>query len=518
MDQTARYFEPVSRVQLASKMRHLLRFSDLMLLIVGAGGSGKTTLLRQLEADERTADVRQALISCEETVDVTRLLSTLVAALAVDCPDGADNRTRLRALHAYSRSLHESGIPLLLLIDDADYLTNNAVELLTNFALLDEGAPRVVLTGNQEFEQRFIANGFDQLLDGRLHVQQLNAFEPEEAAEFIETLLPPGTELPDRKMRRLIEESQGLPGRLTAGVRRQIHQGGVTRSGARALPISGLYLAAIGVVLLAILGASIWLYLPEPEGEPEPEQVTRVVMPIDIPAAAVDETVPVVDVRSELQQKLAEQERRLESETAQTDGSVDKGADESARVSPTEAVGVEAAEPKVATDDRTAVPQSPEMETDLAEERPQPIPAIEVDKPQVAAVEQAPKQTPAASAAPAAKPVTGSKQPAKTENQGVKVALRSEELLQWPDKGYTLQLLGAREAASVEQFITAQPNPERFYYFRTIYKGAPWHVVVYGQFSDRASAMAAVQTLPESLRKLRPWARSIAGVKSDIRK
>lgn len=510
MDPLARYFEPVSRVQLASKMRHLLRFSDLMLLIIGVDGSGKSTLLQQLEFDERADDVRRASISCDDTVDVTRLLSSLVSALQIDCPAEADNRARLRALHGLSRDLHAAGVPLLLIIDDADYLTNNALELLTNFALLDEAAPRVVLTGTPEFEQRFIGNGLDQQLDGRLHVQLLSAFEPEESREYIESLLPPGTELSARKMRRLIEESQGLPGRLAAGVRRQIQQGGVTRGSARSFPLPGLHAAAIGGVLLVILAASVWLYLPEPE--PEKEQTARVVMPIEIPAAAVEDEVRVVDVRSELQQKLAEQERRLESQaedpepvpvvpapaTAEEGRAVDDGVQESSADGAGSAAGQVAAAEQPAASERTVEPVK--------------AAPVEAARTSVAAVDapKASNQT--------ARSVAEEKPAAESANPGSSVLLRSDELLQWPDKGYTLQLLGAREVASVEQFIKAQSSPERFYYFRTIYKGAPWHVVVYGQFSDRASAMAAVQTLPEALRKLRPWARSIAGVKSDIRK
>ncbi|WP_217412324.1 AAA family ATPase [Marinobacterium ramblicola] len=489
-------------------MRHLLRFSDLMLLIIGVDGSGKSTLLQQLEVDERTDDVRRASISCDDTVDVTRLLSSLVSALQIDCPADADNRTRLRALHGLSRDLHEAGVPLLLIIDDADYLTNNALELLTNFALLDEAAPRVVLTGTPDFEQRFIGNGLDQQLDGRLHVQLLSAFEPQESREYIESLLPPGTELSARKMRRLIDESQGLPGRLAAGVRRQIQQGGITRGSARSFPLPGLHAAAIGGVLLVILAASVWLYLPEPE--PETEQTARVVMPIEIPAAAVEDEVRVVDVRSELQQKLAEQERRLESQaedpvsvvpapvTAEAGRVVDDGGQDSPADGADPATGQVAAAEQPAASERTVEP----VKAAPVEAAGTSVAAVDVPK--------ASNQT--------ARSVAEEKPAAESANPGSSVLLRSDELLQWPDKGYTLQLLGAREAASVEQFIKAQSSPERFYYFRTIYKGAPWHVVVYGQFSDRASAMAAVQTLPEALRKLRPWARSIAGVKSDIRK
>jgi septal ring-binding cell division protein DamX len=91
-------------------------------------------------------------------------------------------------------------------------------------------------------------------------------------------------------------------------------------------------------------------------------------------------------------------------------------------------------------------------------------------------------------------------------------------LLNWSDNGYTLQLLGARQLATIKDFIADQSSSEGFYHFSTLYKGKPWHVVIFGRYASRKDASRAVQTLPVSLQKLKPWARSIQSVKSDIRK
>ncbi len=91
-------------------------------------------------------------------------------------------------------------------------------------------------------------------------------------------------------------------------------------------------------------------------------------------------------------------------------------------------------------------------------------------------------------------------------------------LLQWPDRGYTLQMLGARKAATIDKFIARQADPDAFHYFSTLYKGKPWHVVIYGRYDSRQYAAAAAQSLPAELRELQPWARSIESVKADIRK
>ncbi|WP_432697327.1 AAA family ATPase [Marinobacterium sp. YM272] len=515
MDTDTRYFEPASRVQLASKLRHLLRFSDLMMLIVGEDGSGRSTVLNQLEVSSQEGEIRQGVLQCDATVDVTRLLQLLVDALDIDCPADADNRQRLKELHLLSRTLHESGIPLVLLIDDADYLTNNALELLTNFALLEDAAPRVVLTGTPEFEQRFLANELDQLLDGRLHVQLLGSFEEDEAEEFIESLLPKGAVLLPRRMKVLIEQSDAYPGRLYALVQSELRDGKVQRASRRAFPFPFTHLLAIGAVLLVIFGGALWLFMPDSDTETDQvEEVARVELPLNITAANQDEEPEVIEVRSELQQRLAEQEARLgEPEVAAAPAESSPATAEVAVEPQPEEAGVNAPEPSEAeltTEPAVAQEVEPQASTDAIAEQSDAAGEIatteaesvktqvaEADKPEVNEVQQ---------------------EPVKASVKESHSLLRADELLEWPDEGYTLQLLGARSVDSVERFINAQAQPERFYYFRTMYKGAPWHVVVYGQFASRGSAMAAVETLPQALRKLRPWARSIAGVKSDIQK
>lgn len=318
MDISSHYLEPDSRTQLVSRLQHLVRFSDLLLMVIGADGSGRSTVLKQLQATDNREERREALLHFDATVDVTRLLTSLVEALELDCPADANNRTRLNALHQYSRALHEAGVPLVLLLDDADYLTNNALELLTNFALLEDAAPRVVLTGTEEFEQRFRANGLDQLVDGRLHVEPLGPFEPEEALAFLQELLPPDSRLSARQMQQLIEASNGLPGLMYRALQVLPDEGTPRRSGS-AFPLPPAHLAIVGLILLAILGTSLWLYRPT-SGEEE-ETASRVLLPLDLPVAASNEPVEqVIEVREELQQRLSEQEQQLVARPARAAG------------------------------------------------------------------------------------------------------------------------------------------------------------------------------------------------------
>ncbi|MBS97874.1 MAG: hypothetical protein CMI01_04275 [Oceanospirillaceae bacterium] len=546
MDAMQHYFEPASRTQLASKLCHLLRFSDLLLLLVGNDGSGRTTVLNAVaEADHEERGRRRAWLKLDATADVTGLLRMLVDQLGVDCPADADNRTRLSAVHELSRTLHESGIALQLLVDDADFLTNNALELLVSFSRLEEAAPRVVLTGSPEFEQRFLANEFDQMLDGRLHVQHLEPFEPDEAEAFIDDQLPAGTHITKRQRRRLLDGADGYPGRLHRGLIALTREGGIKRRSGRAFPLSGAQMSVIVVVLVSIFGASLWLYLPE--SSPDEAEATRVSLPLDIPVPATAAEPEVVSVREELSQRLAEQEKQL----IDSAGSGDESAGEEsvqngigpegqgsaeplsqpAETGPAEST--ERSQPEVlANVEPEPVAESPDRSESEGERPPgspvkgsgdqnggsqgEPVPAEVATAPEEKVEQSTPEPSPAQKNDEPEREESADTE--VTKSPAVHALLRADELLEWPDQGYTLQMLGARSVASVEKFIGAQDNPERFYYFRTVYKEAPWHVVVYGQYATREAAMNAVAALPASLRKLRPWARSIAGVKSDIRK
>ena len=527
MDDLSPYVEPASRAQLVSKLRHLVRFSDLMLMLIGASGSGRSTVLNQLQGTDAQEERREVLLRFDETIDVTHLLTSLVEALDLDCPTGADNRARLSALHQYSQSLHAAGVPLVLLLDDADFLTNNALELLINFAMLEDSAPRVVLTGTPEFEQRVIANEFDQLLDGRLHVQLLEPFDSDEAEAFVQALLPPGSVLSAQQIRQLIDETDGQPGLLYRALQQLLQEGALTpRQTVRALPLPRPHLVAVALILVAIFVTSLWLYLPSSTPETEPAS-TRVVLPLDIPVPASEPVEQVINVREELQQRLQQQEQRLAATEVPLPKAVVPASDadrrpqvtqdadaaaEVAKVSPPEVVTT----PESATPAAPAAPAAPEP-TEVSSAAPAPAPAAA--KPEVPAAAKPAPAVAQSTAAPAAKAApTVPQATSNTPQPAVHPLSRADELLNWPDSGYTLQLLAARAEESVEQFLKAQSNPERFYYFKTTYKNAPWHVVVYGQFANRTAALNAVKTLPEELRKLRPWARSVAGVKSDIRK
>jgi len=126
---------------------------------------------------------------------------------------------------------------------------------------------------------------------------------------------------------------------------------------------------------------------------------------------------------------------------------------------------------------------------------PPPAPAERVAQP--VAVPESPKP-----AAPLKAPVVS--EPAATDDLGW---LRSRQ----PDH-YTLQLLGVRERAAIEQFIRVHRLKGKYAVFTRDLNGKPWYSLVYGDYPDRDAALRGRAALPASLRRANVWPRTFASV------
>ncbi len=83
-------------------------------------------------------------------------------------------------------------------------------------------------------------------------------------------------------------------------------------------------------------------------------------------------------------------------------------------------------------------------------------------------------------------------------------------------KQYTLQLLSDKDESSVQQFVARNVDLGQGGYFSSRIKGDLWYSVVYGAYPDYVSAKSAVERLPASLRKLKPWIRKVGSVQKQM--
>ncbi|KAA0876269.1 SPOR domain-containing protein [Nitrincola tapanii] len=501
------FIEPNSRRQLVDKLQHLVRYSDYLILLLGESGSGRTRMLEQVANLSAENSQRLALISLQQATDVTALLTHLVVGLGAELPADADNRARLTEIHRLAKGLAEVGMALVILIDNADLLSDNALELLIGLRQLGAATPRLLLSGLPEFQMRAEERGLYRRLEGKVHLQRLNPLDAQESEAFIAALLPADADPDPNQVKRLVLQAEGNLSALKLGVIDLLREGRVSsRSGA--MPIPPAHLAGIGAVLLLITSFAVWHYLPSQTVE---ETTTQIVLPLDqVPFAQVEEEVVEIQVMSELERRLAEQEALLAAQPSlEQDPLLDQ---------PDPTLVAPQPQPQLQPEAPLPAPVAPVAEV---EQTPAPAPAS-APAPVVAAPAPTPVAPPPAPPAPSVAPAaTPSAPPVASAQRSAGPSgsyLRADELMGWPDSGYTLQILGARSEENVVRFIQAQAQPQRFYYFKTLLRDEPWHVVVYGQYNSRSAAVAAVNQLPKELRDRNPWPRSIAGVKTDIQK
>jgi type II secretory pathway predicted ATPase ExeA len=85
-------------------------------------------------------------------------------------------------------------------------------------------------------------------------------------------------------------------------------------------------------------------------------------------------------------------------------------------------------------------------------------------------------------------------------------------------RSYALQLTSSRDVGSVQKLLQGQDvNPDLLSgYTNYTPSGKPRYLLYYGIYPDRAAAKAAVQTLPEKIRAVGPWPRTVSDIVTEL--
>jgi DamX protein len=95
---------------------------------------------------------------------------------------------------------------------------------------------------------------------------------------------------------------------------------------------------------------------------------------------------------------------------------------------------------------------------------------------------------------------------------------REAWLLEQPDTSFSLQLLGSRNEQSIAGYIRQnQLDEQQAAYYRGLYQGGAWYVLMYGVYPNKEAAVAGRDALPAQVRKAKPWPRQLKSVHESIR-
>jgi len=159
-------------------------------LLTGEIGAGKTTLLHHF-IDTLAEDVTVGLIS-NARPGVNDILRRVAAALGVAMPPGGDSSDQFAAVQDFLLAEHRAGRRVLLIIDEAQNLTRDALEdlrMLTNINAGRDEVLQLLLSGQPELRtlvRRPDLAQFAQRVAASYHLPRL---DPQAAAEYIATRL-----------------------------------------------------------------------------------------------------------------------------------------------------------------------------------------------------------------------------------------------------------------------------------------------------------------------------------------
>jgi TPR repeat protein len=123
----------------------------------------------------------------------------------------------------------------------------------------------------------------------------------------------------------------------------------------------------------------------------------------------------------------------------------------------------------------------------------------------------APVATPVA--APAAAVVTHSNAAVASGN----LTVDERAILKAPAHEYTLQLANAPSAAAAKSYIQRHQLGKAAKYYSREVNGQKTYTVIYGHYTSRNTALAALHKLPATIQKAKPWPRPLSSVQGEIR-
>jgi len=502
-DTESSYFITTTLRQRIELVRHLVGFGRQIVVLTGPAGAGKTALLDQITGSEEN-DWHVVQLTGGPTLNGDALLERICGELGIE-RDGGDIST-VKAVQAHVATANAQGRTTVLAIDDADGLPADTAGCLAALAHATdaEAELKVVLSADPALSAIIDQLQHETGQDALLHVVEVPRLSDEQTREMLQHRWASayGDErfpFSEMEMSQIYQQAAGLPGKAIVLARQvQIMSGGpasTERDPAQRLLISGV--AAIGILVVIAFFSS---------GSPDEDAPELV--ELDLPGELIDkpenEAPPVERPAPSSPTAGVQPPAAISAAPAEPPTALEPV------VLPEPAGIAETAEPAVETTVEVHTgPTEPAASGDLtAAETAVPAPSPPGNRRSPPAAAAAENSVTAVNPPPPAesRPVPEIGTSAEKESQP---AYSLDWLRTRPESSYVLQLFGVRDRAAAQAFIRKRGIGPRSTIITTRHADAPWYVVIYGHYRDRAAAQATIDDLPAKLAGTSPWARPI---------
>ncbi len=494
-DLPTRFFSGGSRSELLDQIVHLTRFGMMAVNVSGSAGTGKTHLMQAvgntLQGSVITVKASLLMSSSELLNQILReVLALRFHHDLPDLPSTTDEQALLSIINSYFLRLKDTGSNVVILVDDAHELSEEAIQVLLKLVLDKSHYENLkcVLFSEPYFSTLLTKPaikeaGAEQVFT--LHVPLMDKKVTEEYLSFLESAKPDSDKIlyTDSDIQTIFSLSEGNLGQVNSAVRSLLEEDSKDKRSVSSFPWQtiGFSLTALVIIVIA------FLYNAERSVQENALDSGTLVLSESTPREEETQKVDVVSNSLPDERKdssLLEQLRLKQKELL--------AANE-----------VLAEKPQALTTDEIKIPPSMSGKSSEVNQAPIAVSSVldkQLDDPLVSGAKKGAKvSTP------------------KLTDFNVEKSDDSYNSKRWissrPGNFYTIQILGAHSKKNVTRYIDSYSGDKtQLAIYEGVLRGQSWFVLIHGSYENRKLAKLAGKELP--IKDV--WIRSFSSVQKEM--
>ncbi|MGD8926508.1 MAG: AAA family ATPase, partial [Thioalkalispiraceae bacterium] len=221
------------RAQRINMLQHMVRYSNLLLIVQGVHGVGKTSLLKRF-IQTAEPDWQLCEIAANTMIDAEQLLFQAAQGFGVhQLPQDAGELQEM--LYARVATFHHNDQTPILIIDDAHELPKDALLAIFNLAdtyVNDVNLLRIILFCEPQIEKIISSKDVRALRERVTHTMEIPPFDEEGTAEYLKHRMAAAgfngsSPFTPKLVKKIYRASRGIPAQINLLAHQALEEGDV---------------------------------------------------------------------------------------------------------------------------------------------------------------------------------------------------------------------------------------------------------------------------------------------------